>query len=68
MNFIDAISYINNTNIRPNRPTYITRKSWPFRLYFCANSQYLMIESKETLTPYVISTFDFDYDWEIDYS
>ena len=61
MNFTEALEYINNGN----HVTYMTREAWPFKLYFCPNSQYLMIEAKDTLTPYTISTFDFDYEWEI---
>lgn len=44
---------------------YISRKDWPYKLYFCPLSQYLILKSKDDLTPYVISTFDFDYQWEI---
>lgn len=64
MSFIEALEYINNGN----HVTYMTRNNWPFKLHFCPLSQNLMIEAEESnliSIPYVISTFDFDYEWEI---
>lgn len=61
MSFLEALEYINNGNYL----TYMTREDWPYKLYFCPKSQYLMLKSRDEITPYVISTFDFDYEWEI---
>ena len=61
MNFTEAIEYITNQN----NLTYMTREDWDFMLYFCPLSQYLMIKQKDEISPYVISSFDFDYEWEI---
>ncbi len=61
MSFIEALEYINNGNYL----TYMCRDDWPFKLYFCPLSQHLMIKYKDELTPYVISVFDFDYQWSV---
>lgn len=63
MDFLEALSYINNGNYL----TYMTREDWPYKLYFCPDSQYLMIDAinSSVLTPYTISTYDFEHQWEI---
>ena len=61
MKFEEALKLLTD----PFQLVFVTRKEWPFKLYFCPNSQYLMIKYKDELTPYVISAYDFRYKWEI---
>lgn len=65
MKFLEAIKRITAHKIGVNR---ISREGWPFQLYFDYATKNLMLEDKKTkdvLTPYVISSYDFDYEWFI---
>ncbi len=60
MKFIDALELISQ-----KKHSSITRENWNYKIYFCLASSYLMIKGRDELTPYVISEFDFSYEWEI---
>jgi hypothetical protein len=52
--------------IRKNLLLKINRENFQFDLYFCKVSGYLMVRNYSgEITPYVISEFDFNYDWEV---
>ena len=63
MDFTEALKKINRSRLR------ITRKNWPYELYFSRIIGYLMIKSNNGLgaeiSSYAIHETDFEYNWEI---
>ncbi len=43
----------------------ITRDEWPYFLVFDIRGFLMLKDHKGELSPYVISEYDFDYEWEI---
>lgn len=66
MKFQEALSNLEQIKQDLRNP-YITRENWPYRLYFCKQTGYLMlgIAVRSELSPYVISLYDFNYEWEL---
>lgn len=60
MKFIEAIAVC-------EQGRKITRENWRYFLHFEVVTQTLCIWDKrgDLLTPYAISSYDFDYEWEV---
>ncbi len=61
MKFVEALEKITG-----NYSLRMTRKNWPYYLSFSGASGYLMLKARNELTAYVISEFDFEYQWEVE--
>lgn len=59
MKFSDALEYI------AEKKGMITRDEWNYVLYFDKDEKLIIDDGKAILCAYSISTYDFNYDWEI---
>jgi len=61
MKITDALEIIKSTNQR------ITREHWyGYKLKFDGNGWLILMDGNSELTPYVLSEFDFNYEWTIE--
>ncbi len=61
MKITEALEAIKGTNKK------ITRELWyGYKLKFDGNGYLVLMDGKTELTPYAISEFDFNYEWEVE--